>query len=260
MTKKNEMLKNAEINTKFDKVCVIPSRYKSTRFEGKPLMDICGHPMIWWVYQEALKIKDFSLVIVATEDSRVKDICDNNNINCILTSDNCPTGTDRVCEVADIIDAKWYYVLMGDEPLLTTNEINTMIDSLNEDPAPAALLATKFHSPVDVINNSTIKLALNSYNDLIYMSRSPIPYPKGVLNYDYYKNVGLYVFSKECLIQFKQSPIGRMEAIEQLEMLRILENHIRCKAVIVNTDAMSVDTYKDLLRIREIMKKRINCN
>ena len=79
-------------------------------------------------------------------------------------------------------------------------------------------------------------------------------------NFDYYKNVGLYVFSKECLIQFKQSPIGRMEAIEQLEMLRILENHIRCKAVIVNTDAMSVDTYKDLLRIREIMKKRINLN
>lgn len=240
------------------KVCVIPSRYKSTRFEGKPLMDICGHPMVWWVYQEALKVKDFDEVVVATEDSRVKDVCDNNNMKCILTSDNCPTGTDRVCEVAKLIDADYYYVLMGDEPLLTINEINAMVNALNEDPAPAALLATKFHSPVDVVNNSTIKLALNLKNDLIYMSRSPIPYPKGALNYDYYKNVGLYVFSKECLKQFENTPMGRMESIEQLEMLRILENHIRCKAVVVETDAMSVDTYKDLLRIREIMKKRIN--
>lgn len=220
-------------------------------------MDICGHPMVWWVYQEALKVDEFDEVIVATEDSRVKDVCDNNNMKCILTSDNCPTGTDRVCEVAKKIDADYYYVLMGDEPLLTIKEINAMVKALNNDPAPTALLATKFHSPVDVVNNSTIKLALNLNNDLIYMSRSPIPFPKGDLNYDYYKNVGLYVFSKDCLKQFEELPMGRMESIEQLEMLRILENHIRCKAVIVDTDAMSVDTYKDLIRIREIMSNRI---
>lgn len=238
-------------------VCVIPSRYKSTRFEGKPLVDICGHPMVWWVYQEAKKIKEFEDVIVATEDFRVKDTCDALNIKCVLTSDECPTGTDRVCEVAKKIDADYYYVLMGDEPLLTEKEIHAMVYSINDDPAPAALLATKFTHPVDVVNASTIKLALNNDNDLIYMSRCPIPYPKGRIDYDYYKNVGLYVFSKECLSKFENSKIGKMESIEQLEMLRILENHIRCKAVIVDTDAMSVDTYKDLLRIREIMSIRI---
>lgn len=237
-------------------LCVIPSRYKSTRFEGKPLVDICGHPMVWWVYQEAKKIKEFDDVIVATEDFRVKDTCDDMGINCIITSDNHPTGTDRVCEVAEKIEADYYYVLMGDEPLLTTKEIQTMVDALKEDPAPAAILATKFHNPVDVVNSSTIKLSLNNEDDLIYMSRSPIPYPKGKIGWDYIKNVGLYVFSKECLEQFKHLEMGRAEQIEELEMLRILENHIRCKAVRVETDAMSVDTYKDLLRIREIMAKR----
>lgn len=239
-------------------VCIIPSRYKSTRFEGKPLMDICGHPMVWWVYSEAKKIKEFDDVVVATEDIRVIDVCEALKIKCIMTSDECPTGTDRVCEVSKKIDADYYYVLMGDEPLLTVNEINAMIDALKKDPAPACLLATKFKSPVDVINSSTIKLALNASNDLIYMSRSPIPYPKNSLEFDYYKNVGLYVFSKSCLKQFECLPIGRNEYIEQLEMLRILENHIRCKAVIVDTDAMSVDTYKDLKRIRSMMSKRLN--
>lgn len=239
-------------------ICVIPSRYKSTRFEGKPLMDICGHPMVWWVYNEAKKIKRFEKVVVATEDFRVKDTCDALGIECIITSDECPTGTDRVCEVAKSIDADYYYVLMGDEPLLTINEINAMLDEIERDPAPAALLATKFTHPVDVVNASTIKLALNNENDLIYMSRCPIPYPKGRIDYDYYKNVGLYVFSKDCLHKFEKASMGRMEGIEQLEMLRILENHIRCKAVVVDTDAMSVDTYKDLLRIRDIMNERLN--
>ncbi|MBR3808846.1 MAG: 3-deoxy-manno-octulosonate cytidylyltransferase [Clostridia bacterium] len=238
-------------------ICVIPSRYKSTRFEGKPLMDICGHPMVWWVYQEAKKIKEFDKVVVATEDNRVKDACDAMNIECIITSDKHPTGTDRVCEVAKYYDAEYYYVLMGDEPLLTEKEIYTMVEALEADPAPAALLATKFKNAVDVVNSSTIKLAMSNDSDLIYMSRSPLPYPKGALDFDYYKNVGLYVFSKDCLEKFENLPIGRMERIEELEMLRILENHIRCKAVVVDTDAMSVDTYKDLNRIRSIMSKRI---
>ena len=238
-------------------IVVIPSRYASTRFPGKPLMDICGKPMVWWVYQEAKKIKEFDSVVVATEDDRVKKVCDELGINCIITSDNHPTGTDRVCEVAEKIDADYYYVLMGDEPLLTEKEIRVMYEALERDPAPAALLATKFKNPVDVVNFSTIKLAMNNESDLIYMSRSPIPYPKDSLDYDYYKNVGLYVFSKECLQKFKSAPLGRMEKIEGLEMLRILENHIRCKAVCVETDAMSVDTFKDLGRIRKIMEERL---
>lgn len=210
-----------------------------------------------WVYQEAKKIKNFERVIVATEDFRVKDACDAMGIECMITSDNHPTGIDRVCEVAEHIDADYYYVLMGDEPLLTEKEIGIMVDALDTDPAPAAILATRFHNPVDVVNFSTIKLSLNNNDDLIYMSRFPIPYPKGKLGWDYIKNVGLYVFSRECLKKFKELPIGRAEGIEELEMLKILENHIRCKAVRVETDAMSVDTYKDLLRIREIMNSRI---
>ena len=172
------------------RVCIIPSRYGSSRFEGKPLMEICGHPMVWWVYQEAKKANCFDKIIVATEDRRVKVVCDTfgDGEICMLTSSEHPTGTDRVCEVADRIDADYYYVLMGDEPLLTVNEINAMVNAIDNDQAPAALLATKFKNPVDVVNNSTIKLAISESSDLIYMSRSPIPFPKGSLDFDYYKN------------------------------------------------------------------------
>lgn len=236
-------------------IAVIPARYKSSRFPGKPLADINGKPMIWWVYKEALKVKRYNKVIVATESDLIVDKCKELGIEVVKTSDKCLTGTDRVAEVAKKIKGDLYVVVMGDEPLMTYQEENKLIDGiLKHKDADAYMLCTKFKNPVDVVNTTTIKLALNDRNYLIYMSRSPIPFPKDELGYDMYKNVGCYAFKKDALNYFAKTKAGRLERAEGLEMIRFLENHKKVYTVYVDSKSMSVDTYKDLNRIKETLR------
>ncbi|MDR1302987.1 MAG: hypothetical protein LBK43_11055 [Treponema sp.] len=117
----------------------------------------------------------------------------------------------------------------------------------------ACMLATAFHNPVDVVNPTTIKLGINDWHDLIFMSRSPISYPKAALNYTYYKNMGVYAMTKESLDFFLNTKPGNLERVEEIELLRLLENHKKIKAVIVKSDSMAVDTQKDLEWIKSIM-------
>ena len=236
---------------------IIPSRYKSSRFEGKPLADILGRPMVWWVYQQAIKVKELDEVIVATDDERIFDVCKKYDMNVIMTSEKNPTGTDRVVEVSNSVKADLYIVIMGDEPLIKAEDISRLVYKMKDDKnAYAGMLATKFKNPVDVINNSTIKLAVNDFDELIYMSRLAVPYPKAVIGYDYHKNVGVYAFSKDGIDFFKNTQRGRLESIEDMEMMRMLEHHKIVKVVFIDTDAMSVDTKKDLSRIIDYMKEK----
>lgn len=240
-------------------VGIIPARYHSSRFEGKPLANIHGKPMVWWVYNEAKKEKKFDNVYIATDDKRIEEVCNQYDLNVIMTSKRHKTGTDRVVEAAKKIpDYDIYVVVMGDEPAIQVKDINKIVNKMEKSPeADAAMLVTKFKNGVDVINPSTIKLAINNQDELIYMSRQPIPFPKGKLNYDFYKNVGVYAFSKKGLNFFEKTAPGCLENIEEMEMLRMLENHKIVKTVYVDTDAMSVDTPKDLDRIKLLLKKRL---
>lgn len=234
---------------------VIPARYKSSRFPGKPLADICGKPMIWWVYNQAVKVKEFDSVYVATDDEKIISACEQLDINVIMTSDKHPTGTDRVAEVAEKIPADLYVVIMGDEPLISPDNIYAMIKAMSENKKyDAGMLCVKFKNGVDLVNTTTIKLALNYNNELIYMSRLPIPFPKAELDYSNYKNVGVYAFSRDALDFYRNTERGRLEKIEDMEMLRMLENHKLVKVVEVETESMSVDTYKDLERICKIVR------
>ena len=236
---------------------VIPARYKSSRFPGKPLADICGKPMIWWVYNQAIQVKKFEQVVVATDDKTIYDTCKKFDINVMMTSENCPSGTDRTVEVSEKIKGDLYIVVMGDEPLISPKDIEAMIDGMSPE-YDAGMLCTRFKNGVDLINDTTIKLAINNRKELIYMSRFPIPFPKAELNYDHYKNVGVYAFTYDSLEFFKHAERGRLEKIEDMEMMRMLENHKLVKAVEVTTESMSVDTYKDLERIREAVESRTN--
>lgn len=239
-------------------VGVIPARYGSGRFEGKPLADICGKPMVWWVYQQAIKVKELNEVYVATDDERIEKICKNLQMNVIMTSNTHPTGTDRVCEVSSKIEADLYVVIMGDEPLILSKDISKIVNTMKNNNYDAGMLAKKFTNPVDVINSTTIKLGINKNFELIYMSRCPIPFPKACLNYFYYKNIGVYVFTKKTLDFYKNTEMGILEKIEDMEMLRMLENHKLVKVVEIESDSFSVDTPKDLNRVIEIIKSRIN--
>ena len=207
-------------------VGVIPARYASSRFPGKPLADINGKPMVWWVYQQAIKVKELDEVYVATESEEIVKVCKQYNMNVILTTDNPKCGTDRAAEVAKKVDADLYVVIMGDEPLILSEDINAIVCKMkNNNCYDAGLLAKKYTNPVDIVNPTTIKLALNNKNELIYMSRMAIPFPKARIDFEYYKNIGVYVFTKEALMFFENTPMGRLESIEDMEMLRMLENH-----------------------------------
>ncbi len=236
---------------------VIPARWKSSRFPGKPLADICGKPMVWHVYNEAKKAAEFDDVIVATESQLVVDECRKLGVNVMMTSDNHPTGTDRAAEVAGKIDADLYVVIMGDEPLITAEDERRLIRCAADYPdADAVMLAEKFRYPVDAVNMTTIKLAINDDGRLVFMSRAAIPYPKEAIGYPLYKNVGCYALRKNALDFFLRTKPGNIERAEGIELLRLLENGRKVMTVMIESESMSVDTQKDLERIRKIFMKR----
>lgn len=242
-------------------VGVIPARYRSSRFPGKPLVDICGKPMIWWVYQQCLKVKQINQVFVATEDQRIIDVCKNMNINVLLTSDQCATGTDRVGEVAKKIPAELYLNIQGDEPLIDPEVIACAIKPFFSDPnLQVSNLMTKITDPIEVVNFTIPKVITNAEKIGIFLTRSPVPYPKGSISYNYYKQTCVYGFKPEALDFFCRMPRGRIETIEDIEILRFIENGYRVQYVEVDSHNVAVDTPNDLEKVRQIMEEHLKEN
>ncbi|GIP55875.1 3-deoxy-manno-octulosonate cytidylyltransferase [Paenibacillus vini] len=231
---------------------VIPSRYSSSRLPGKPLADICGRPMVWWVYQRAKMVKRLKDVYVATDDVRIAEVCDQYGIKHIMTSQSHSNGTERVAEVAEIIEADIYVTIQGDEPLLEPSDIEAVIDTiLSEDNIPCATLKTEYKNPVDVVNGTTPKVVCDVNEDILLFSRAPIPYPKASLDYKYYKPIGVYAFKREVLKYYSSLERGRIERIEDIELLRLVENGVKIRVGEVRSDTVAVDTEKDLERVRD---------
>lgn len=236
---------------------VIPSRYQSSRLPGKPLKDICGHPMVWWVYQQAKKVERLDKVYVATDDTRIEQVCRDNGIPVIMTSSEHKNGTERLSEVAKKIVADYYITIQGDEPLLEPATIDRIIDIiLSDDRIPCATLKTPFHNPVDVVNGTTPKVVVDVNDDILLFSRAPIPYPKGALDYIYYKPIGVYAFQRETLLLYGSLEMGEIERIEEIELLRLVENGVKIRVGIVDSETIAVDTQKDLERVRALVGKR----
>ncbi len=236
---------------------VIPARYKSSRFEGKPLADICGKPMIWWVYQQAIKVKEFEDVYVATEDERIKVACEKLGINVIMTSDEHKTGTDRIGEVARKIKADLYVNIQGDEPMI---EPETIVEAIkpfyDNEELQVSNLMTVIKDPVDVVNFTVPKVITNKDGIGIYLTRSAAPYPKGSIDYSYYKQVCVYGFTPEALDFYCNSPRGKVESIEDIEILRFIESGYKVQFIEVDSDTVAVDTPNDLEKVRKIMNEK----
>uniref|UniRef100_UPI0025EA84E3 3-deoxy-manno-octulosonate cytidylyltransferase n=1 Tax=uncultured Clostridium sp. TaxID=59620 RepID=UPI0025EA84E3 len=241
-------------------VGIIPARYKSSRFEGKPLADICGKPMIYWVYNQVIKVDNFEKVYVATDDVRIESVCKKYSMNVIMTSELHKTGTDRLAEVAEKIDADLYVNIQGDEPLIEPETIVKAIEPFynNKENIEVSNLMTKIKDPVDVVNCTIPKVITNRENIGIFLTRSASPYPKGSLDYSYYKQVCVYGFSREALKFFKRTPRGKIEKIEDIEILRFIENGIKVQYVEVETNSIAVDTPKDLERVKKYMEAENN--
>ena len=237
---------------------IIPARYKSTRFEGKPLADICGKPMLWWVYNQVRKVKELNEVYVATDDERIVEVCKKMDINYIMTKNNHGTSTERLFEVAQNIDSDYYLCINGDEPLIEPTIISKILDiqKSSSEKIYVANLMTTIKDPVEVIDNTNIKVVTDKYNNAIYMSRSAIPHPKSSMEFQYKKHLGVLLYNYEALKFFSETKRDRIESIEDINELRFIENGKKIKMIEVNAETLSVDTPKDLEKVKSIIKQR----
>lgn len=238
---------------------IIPARFGSSRFPGKPLQDICGKPMIWWVYNQASKAKELSKVYVATESKKIEEVCNQFGIPCIMTSDNCRNGTERLCEASHIVDGDLYITIQGDEPLTEPENVDKLTKYMKEHPeVGCSTMKIKYENPIDVINSTTPKVVSDLNGDIMLFTRSPVPYPKSALDYSIYKPIGIYGFRKDVLQLYSTLSIGPIEKAEDIELLRYLEHGYKIRILETNSDTVAVDTPKDLERVRQIIKIKLS--
>lgn len=238
---------------------VIPARYKSSRFPGKPLADIAGKPMIYWVYQQCKKVEDFDEVYVATDDELIFKTCKELGVEVVMTSDTHRTGTDRIGEVARKIPADLIVNIQGDEPLIEPETIRQAILPFYDNPdLQISNLMTKIKDPVDVVNFTVPKVIVNKENIGVYLTRATAPYPKGSIDYSYYKQVCVYGFKPEALQFYCDYGMkygkARVEAIEDIEILRFIENGYKVQYIEVDSETIAVDTQNDLERVNQYVK------
>lgn len=240
-----------------DVVAVIPARYASSRFPGKPLTDICGKPMLWWVYQQAIESAVAEQVYVAADDDRIRNMCETYGIPCIMTAHDCGTHIERVKEVSDSIQADYYVVICGDEPLIEPEVIPLVLprDDIRKGIYVAGL-CRYFSDPAEVIDPANIKVVTNSNDDCIMLTRATMPFPYKSIMFKYKKLVGVECYNKQALDYFAATPKGWLESIEDVTLQRYIENGIRVKYRLVETCSLSVDTPKDAAKVIKIMNSR----
>jgi len=240
-------------------IAIIPARYSSSRFPGKPLVDICGKPMIWWVYNQVKKVKSIDEVIVATDDTRIEEVCNAEGLSCIMTAKEHKTSTERLYEVAQKRPADLYICINGDEPLIDPNTIMKIIPKQKpKNTFYVSNLMTKIKNPVEAIDNTNIKVVTDCDGNALFMSRSPIPHPKSSLEYSFYKHVGVLIYDIEALKFFAETPKGKNELVEDINELRFIENGKKLKMVPVSCNTLSVDTPKDLERVRAVIQEKLD--
>ena len=238
-------------------IAVIPARYQSSRLPGKPLADILGKPMIWWVYQEAKKCPKLADVVVACDDERIAAACREYGMNYLMTSPDHDTPTGRIWEVSTRLDADLYLQVMGDEPLINAAAFDLILPhSLPDDPYYVSVLTNVMGHPADVVDFSNQKVVTNARREILMISRSPIPYPKGTLDFEYEKVTGIQLYSKQALAFYHETPKSLLEKAEENDMMRFIENGHTVHAIVSPYKTVSVDTAKDLALVCEILQKQ----
>jgi 3-deoxy-manno-octulosonate cytidylyltransferase (CMP-KDO synthetase) len=263
---------------------VIPARYASTRFPGKPLIDIKGKTMIQRVYEQAQKAKSLSKVVVATDDVRIFEHVQSFGGEVVMTADTHQSGTDRCAEVIDKVNSDMiinslgtnnpvtFYSfnpkkekltfdavvnIQGDEPFIDPSQIDKVVEILKntEGGYSIATLAIRLHNLADIQNPNIVKVVFDDKGRAIYFSRSPIPYLRHIpqeewhISYEFYKHIGLYAYKKSVLREIAQLPPSRLEQLEALEQLRWLENGCAIGVGVTEIGTIGIDTPEDLEKI-----------
>lgn len=236
---------------------VIPARYASSRLPGKPLTDILGKPMVWWVYQAAKQSPLLNDLVVATDDERILAVCKEYGMNAVMTRADHDTPTSRIQEVSCLIQADLYLQIMGDEPLIDPKAFELILPkTLPDDPYYVAGVTNRMEHPADVIDFSNQKVVCNARREILLISRSPIPYPKGTADFEYEKITGIQLFSKKALDFYAATPKSALEKAEENDLMRFIENGHTVHAVLSPYKTVSVDTPKDVDIVCDILRQR----
>ena len=234
---------------------VIPARYKSSRFPGKPLVDICGKPMIWWVYQQCLKVSEIDELYIATDDKRIEDVCKDYQMNVIMTADTHKTGSDRVGEVATKIDGDLFINIQGDEPCIEPRMIQQVIEIFEDSSVYFGSLRKEITDKNEIEAYSTVKVVCDCNDDALYFSRNVIPsnIKDGVLA-RVFRHVGIYAYKKEFLLKFVNMPQTELELGEGIEPLRAMENGYKIRVRETDFESIGVDLPEHV----QLVENRIN--
>ncbi len=248
-------------------VAIIPARFDSTRFPGKPLSTLKGKLLIQWVHEQVLSAKLIDAVFVATDDKRIFDAVTGFRGKAVMTSSSHASGTDRIAEAAKNIDCDIIINVQGDEPFIKSEMVDDTVQILMDDPRAAiSTLAKKTANMEEILSPHVVKVVMDNEGFAMYFSRSPIPYYRDewkledsrfkiqdsrLKTFYCYKHIGIYGFRKEALINFSTMSQSSLEKIEKLEQLRALASGMKIKVKETTYDTFGIDTIEDLRKAEE---------
>jgi 3-deoxy-manno-octulosonate cytidylyltransferase (CMP-KDO synthetase) len=239
---------------------VIPARYHSTRFPGKPLVHLCGKPMIQHVYEQSCAARHVHEVWVATDDHRIYEAVRAFGGKVLLTSPDHKSGTERMAEAAQKISASILINVQGDEPLIRPEAIDLLAEAMIRTPScKVATLKRRISQEQDIYNPNCVKVVTDSRGSALYFSRSPIPFCRDgySLAFSYYQHIGIYAYRKNFLLKISSLPPSPLEQSEVLEQLRILENGYSMKVLETDYESYGIDTPEDIPRVESILRGKM---
>ena len=253
-------------------IAIIPARYASTRFPGKPLAPLKDKPMVEWVWRGAKSARLIGRVLIATEDDRIAVAVRGFGGEAVMTPTDCATGTDRIALVAAAHDADVVLNVQGDEPLVTGTSLDRLVAAFEDTSVQVATLREPFDAVGDLFDPNQVKVIVSAAGDALYFSRAPVPYyrGKGLLGFDfrnvlfqrpaalegYWKHQGIYAYRKNVLLEVARMSPTPLETAEGLEQLRLLENGRRIRVLDSDFQSVGVDTPQDLRRAALVLDAR----
>ncbi len=241
-------------------VAIIPARYQSNRFPGKPLAPIAGKPMIQHVVERAKRVAVLSRVVVATDDQRIAEAVASFGAEYVMTRSDHVSGTDRLAEAAELLSISEQDIIVniqGDQPLFSQEVIGQVAAPLLDDPAlPMSTLIYKIIRTEEINDPNHVKTVFDRDQYALYFSRSAIPFQRNPAEGPptYYKHLGFYAYRKGFLLSFVALPEGEWERFEKLEQLRALEYGYKIKVVLTEYDSVEVDTPDELARVEQLLR------
>jgi len=241
-------------------IVIIPARFASTRFPGKPLVKIGSKTMIELVFEQASKCKSISDVYVATDHEEIQKAVLAFGGKVVMTSENCQSGTDRCAEVVSTreIDEEIVVNIQGDEPFIKPEQIEQLVHLMQSESVQIGTLAKKITDSETIFNPNVVKLVLSKKGKALYFSRNPIPFMRGVENQNwlehgsFFKHIGIYAYQKSMLLEITKLPQSKLELAESLEQLRWLEAGYDVYVAETNWESIGIDTPEDLEKVKDL--------